>query len=148
MTIKELRKRKDLSVDLISDKLGIPSSTYYKYEQGKIQMSTATLKQLAEVLEVDFKELLDNYTDNSKVEKPSMANSLQAQYDMAMKLIKDEINMLHQELQTKNELLMSQAKTINSLAEALGKLGGKPLKPHQIARFIALKRDESFTQVA
>jgi len=149
MNIKQLRKEKNLTADYVAEKLNMPVSTYYGYEQNKRQMHTATLKQLASILEVDFNKLLDNYADNSKIEKPStFGSSLQTQYDMAMKVIQDEIAFLHRQLQNKEELIMSQSKTISTLAEALGKLGGKPLKPHQMAKIIALQFDESFTQVA
>lgn len=147
MIIKELRKKKRWSAEELATKVGVTSSSIYSWEKGIIP-SDAMIEKLAEVFGVTETEITSSYTMPENSNNSSMVASLNAQYDMAMKVIQDEIAFLHKQLQNKEELIMSQSKTISTLAEALGKLGGKPLKPHQMAKYISLLKDESFTLVA
>ena len=57
--IKELRKAKNLSQDLLSESIGIDPKHLSRIELGKSFSSLETLEGIAKVLQVDLKDLFD-----------------------------------------------------------------------------------------
>lgn len=57
--LKEIRGEKHLSQKLVSERLGIPVSTYANWEQGRTEPSINDLYGLLEVFGIDANELFD-----------------------------------------------------------------------------------------
>lgn len=57
--LRKIRKSKGLSMEILSYDAGMEYSQISRIELGKINTTISTLKQLADALEVEPKELLD-----------------------------------------------------------------------------------------
>ena len=57
--LRKVRKSKGLSMEMLSYDAGMEYSQISRIELGKINTTISTLKQLADALEVEPKELLD-----------------------------------------------------------------------------------------
>ena len=57
--IKTIRNQKEYSQDYLAAKLHITQNAYSKMELGKTQLSISTLYKIADILEVDVRQLLD-----------------------------------------------------------------------------------------
>ena len=64
--LKYLREHQELSQKEICKRLGLPTSTYCRYESGETQPNLTTLKLIANFFDVTVDYLLDNQvlTDN------------------------------------------------------------------------------------
>ena len=58
--LKNLREHQELSQAEVSTKLGMPKSTYSRYETGASEPNFATLKKLANFFDVSIDYLLEN----------------------------------------------------------------------------------------
>lgn len=59
-TLKELRKKHNLTQKELSQKLGMTKATYCHLENGNVRMSKITKLAIARVLDVDWKMIKDN----------------------------------------------------------------------------------------
>ena len=59
MTLRELRQKKDMSQTELASEVGVSKSTISMLEAKVRKPSLATVKKLAEVLQVDVKEILE-----------------------------------------------------------------------------------------
>lgn len=68
--LKYLREHQELSQKEICNRLGLPTSTYCRYESGETQPNLTTLKLIANFFDVTVDYLLDNqiFTENELVE--------------------------------------------------------------------------------
>ena len=73
--LKYLREHQELSQKEICKRLGLPTSTYCRYESGETQPNLITLKLIANFFDVTVDYLLDNQilTDNELVESDTVA---------------------------------------------------------------------------
>lgn len=106
--IKELRQRKNISVDDIASKLGVSRQLIYKYESGT-QPPLDKLKLLSEIFEVDISELLEQNSNSILIDRESyywkdMYNSSQNQ---VLNLLKD-IEFLREQIKFDRDLLVKQ----------------------------------------
>ena len=71
--LKYLREHQELSQREICNRLGLPTSTYCRYESGETQPNLTTLKLIANFFDVTVDYLLDNqiFTENELVELQS-----------------------------------------------------------------------------
>lgn len=71
--LKYLREHQELSQKEICNRLGLPTSTYCRYESGETQPNLTTLKLIANFFDVTVDYLLDNQvlTDNELVDLQS-----------------------------------------------------------------------------
>ena len=71
--LKYLREHQELSQKEICKRLGLPTSTYCRYESGETQPTLTTLKLIANFFDVTVDYLLDNqlFTDNELVDLQS-----------------------------------------------------------------------------
>lgn len=71
--LKYLREHQELSQKEICKRLGLPTSTYCRYESGETQSNLTTLKLIANFFDVTVDYLLDNQvlTDNELVDLQS-----------------------------------------------------------------------------
>ena len=68
--IKRIRKQKNISQKDMAKKLNMPSSTYSNYENNNREPNAATLRKIADILNVDISDLLNlNYPENESSEK-------------------------------------------------------------------------------
>jgi len=65
--IKSIRNQKAYSQDYLAAKLHITQNAYSKLELGKTQLSIPALYQIAGILEVDVRQLLDISDCNKKL---------------------------------------------------------------------------------
>ena len=68
--IKNLREHQELSQKELCNKIGLPASSYCRYESGETQPSPAVLKLIANFFDVSVDYLLDNqfFSDNELVD--------------------------------------------------------------------------------
>lgn len=68
--LKYLREHQELSQKEICKRLGLPTSTYCRYESGETQPNLTTLKLIANFFDVTVDYLLDNqiFTENELVD--------------------------------------------------------------------------------
>ncbi len=57
--LKSIRWEKHLSQKSVSEKLGVASSTYSNWEQGRTEPSICDIYKLLEVFDIDANELFD-----------------------------------------------------------------------------------------
>lgn len=68
--IKRIRKQKNISQKDMAKKLNMPSSTYSNYENNNREPNAATLRKIADILNVDISDLLNlNSPENESSEK-------------------------------------------------------------------------------
>ncbi len=68
--IKRIRKQKNISQKDMAKKLNMPSSTYSNYENNNREPNAATLRKIADILNVDISDLLNiNSQENESSEK-------------------------------------------------------------------------------
>lgn len=53
MTLKELRKSRDLTLNEISEMLGVTVPTYHRWESGKVSPNSESLIKIAETMKVN-----------------------------------------------------------------------------------------------
>lgn len=79
--IYKARKEKGITQEELANKIGVKRSIISKYENGSVQISTSTLKKIADVLEVSptllidwepienaFQKWADNYCKNNLID--------------------------------------------------------------------------------
>ena len=66
LKIKDLRKRKKISVKEIAACLNVTDESIYSYERGKAEPRPTNIKKLAELFEVDINYLLEDAPTNDK----------------------------------------------------------------------------------
>ena len=54
MTLKELRKSRDMTLAQIAEKIGVPTATYHRWESGAFTPSGESLIQIANALRVEI----------------------------------------------------------------------------------------------
>ena len=59
MTLKELRKNKNLTLEKLSKKVGLSFQALSLYEQGLRKPKIETIKKLADALEVSVEEIIN-----------------------------------------------------------------------------------------
>lgn len=71
--LKNLREHQELSQKELCSRLGLPTSTYCRYESGETQPTLTTLKLIANFFDVTVDYLLDNqiFTENELVDLQS-----------------------------------------------------------------------------
>lgn len=71
--LKYLREHQELSQKEICNRLGLPTSTYCRYESGETQPNLTTLKLIANFFDVTVDYLLENqvFTENELVDLQS-----------------------------------------------------------------------------
>lgn len=71
--LKYLREQQELSQKELCSRLGLPTSTYCRYESGETQPTLTTLKLIANFFDVTVDYLLDNqiFTENELVDLQS-----------------------------------------------------------------------------
>ena len=68
--IKRIRKQKNISQKDMAKKLNMPYSTYSNYENNNREPNAATLRKIADILNVDISDLLNiNSQENESSEK-------------------------------------------------------------------------------
>ncbi len=64
--IKEIRKRKGISVDEVAEKLGVSVSTVYRYENSSItKIPIDVIDKLCKILDTTTSELMGNSLETS-----------------------------------------------------------------------------------
>lgn len=58
--LKEIRQRHRLTQDEFAEKVGLAVNTYGKIERGETDIKTAKLKEIAKIMNVDPRELIDS----------------------------------------------------------------------------------------
>lgn len=61
MGFRDIRKRCGLTTEFVSKKLGVKTTTLYKYEQHQVLPSVSILLKMNEVYKCDYSELLEAY---------------------------------------------------------------------------------------
>ena len=83
--ILELRKKKGLSQEELSEKVGVTRQTISNWELNETQPNPEQLKLLSKTLNVSVDELIDNDIKNVLIEK---ANRTEANSNQALKIVK------------------------------------------------------------
>ena len=63
-SLKDLRKEKGLSSQIVADKLGVSRVALWFYENGKRNITVSTLIKLSEILEVPVETVVRAIVDN------------------------------------------------------------------------------------
>ena len=63
-SLKDLRKEKGLSSQMVADKLGVSRVALWFYENGKRNVTVLTLIKLSEILEVPIETVVQAIIDN------------------------------------------------------------------------------------
>lgn len=75
-TLKEVRKRKGLSQELVAEELGISRQAVTKWEAGQSKPSARNLQALAELYQVPVEELLGGGPEEEKLYNPILRANL------------------------------------------------------------------------
>lgn len=99
--MRELREILEISLFEMASRLNIPMETYQKYENGEIDIPISTLYDIAEILQIDFTELItgeapkmDTYFITRKNRAPSIARYGYACASLAYNFIGREMQPL------------------------------------------------------
>jgi transcriptional regulator with XRE-family HTH domain len=105
-TIRKNRQKKDIKAVEIYEKLGISQSTYSKIENNKCKIDINTLKEIALIINVDLKILLDEskITASEKLEKRENTNSSDLNIRLINSLENEALLLKEQNYFLKNEL--------------------------------------------
>lgn len=121
--IRRIRKEKDKKQQEIYEAIGVNQSTYSKIENNKYKMDIETLKNIANVLEVDVTKLIGeekieiNHTNNDNSSGDSgiiVKNNLS---EDLISTLKDQIillNKINLKLEEENQLLKNQINNQNT----------------------------------
>jgi len=107
--IKNVRKSKKISQQFMADKLKISQFAYSKVERGITQLNWDKLNKIAQILEINVWDLVDNTkvsVEINPIEKKflhlvDLVDLLFKKEDEKIKSLKDEIIRLKEELTTK-----------------------------------------------
>lgn len=72
MKLKELRNSRNMSQQAVADVLGIPITTYRKYENGTRQVPTEVLFDLADYYQVSLDYLMDRDLSPDEIRKAQL----------------------------------------------------------------------------
>ena len=121
--IRRIRVEKDKKQQEIYDAIGVNQSTYSKIENNKYKMDIETLKNIANVLEVDITKLIGeekieiNHTNNDNSSGGSGVIVTNNISEDLIATLKDQINLLKKnnlKLEEENQLLKNQIKNNNN----------------------------------
>ncbi len=121
-TIREHRLKKDMKAHVVYDKLGMSQSTYSKIENNKYKMDIKTLKDIADVLDVDIVKLIGedkiaiNHTntdngsgDSGIILKNSHSDKLIESFENQIQLLKEQNEMLKDAVKALKEELKNKS---------------------------------------
>lgn len=74
--IKKIRKERNISQKDMAKKLNMPSSTYSNYENNNREPNAATLKKIANILNVDINDLLNISTSNNNPSEKYLSDDI------------------------------------------------------------------------
>ena len=112
--IRKIRKEKDKKQQEIYDAIGVNQSTYSKIENNKYKMDIETLKNIANVLEVDISKLIGedrieiNHTNNDGSIGGSGVIVTNTHSDDLITSLKEQIGLLKEsndKLKVENQIL-------------------------------------------
>jgi len=110
--LKEIRQRHHLTQDEFAEKVGLAVNTYGKIERGETDIKTAKLKEIAKIMNVDPKELIDS---NEKTVL-NFAENCNPNYLSQGYILLTETQCVH-ELEKSQLIIEQQAKEIGYLKE-------------------------------
>ena len=117
--IRRIRKEKDKKQQEIYDAIGVNQSTYSKIENNKYKMDIETLKNIANVLEVDITKLIGedkieiNHTNNDSSSGGSGVIVTNNHSEDLISTLKEQIvllNKINLKLENENHQLKEQLK--------------------------------------
>lgn len=126
--IKQIRKAKGYSQDDMADHLGISPGTYGKLERGETKLDLDRLKAIADFLDTDLIELLNNnsvvitYNDHNKTVRDHAISSMYSEHhdnEKAIEALEKVIEHLKEEVLS----LRDEKKQMLSLIEKLSQQG-------------------------
>jgi transcriptional regulator with XRE-family HTH domain len=103
VTLKRLRREKQLTQQILADKLGISLRAYSKIEAGKTSLNIERLRDLATVFDLTMPELLFYLFDEDMIIPAPNNITIYRHYEETIALLKQQCNTL-------NKLLAKQAK--------------------------------------
>lgn len=116
LKIKELRNKKKLTQDEVSDKSGIKKRTYIDYESGKTDVPLSKLQNIAIALGVTIYDLIDN-ENVSTFEEPKSTYGKEEKNEPSL-LIKNN-SLLKEQNQLQEELIIMLREKVQFTEEKL-----------------------------
>lgn len=74
--IKKIRKQKNISQKDMAKKLNMPSSTYSNYENNNREPNAATLRKIADILDVNISDLLNLKSSENKSSEKYLSDDI------------------------------------------------------------------------
>lgn len=106
LKIKEIRNKKNLTQDYVSEKSGIKKRTYIDYESGKTDVPFLKLQNIAIALDVTIYELIgeentlqEDFTSNEVKEPSDVYKKNNKLKDETIKLLEENCQLLKEQLQ-------------------------------------------------
>lgn len=109
--IRKVREFKDLSQRYVASKLGMSQNNYSKIEKGERNLKMSRLYQIAEILEVDFLDIV-TLNESKFLQRGSNPNfNSFIEFDFVGKIIKE----LHDQYEHRIDRLESEVEFLRSL---------------------------------
>jgi len=125
--LKKIRLNHHLTQDEFAEKVGLAVNTYGKIERGKTDIKTAKLKEIAKIMNVDPKELIDS-NENTILNFAENFNHT----NQHCTIVLSETQCAH-ELEKAHLIIEQQAKEVSGLKEQI----------IQLKEIIALMKNQS-----
>lgn len=122
--VRKLREDNHLNQEQMAEMLHISPSSYAKMERGEIKISIERLQQIANIFNVDIKELLD---DEKGIVNVVIVGDNSQQYQIGNKYqnLANELNYKDQIIQEKEQTIKSLEREILSLQKVIELLENK-----------------------
>ena len=97
------RRKKDIKAQVVYDKLGICQSTYSKIDNNKYKIDIHTLKNIAEILEIDVTKLLEEeeLSTNRPKDDEKKVNAIESNLhsEKLIESLQNQIKLLQEQIQ-------------------------------------------------
>ncbi|MEG9489758.1 helix-turn-helix transcriptional regulator [Mannheimia indoligenes] len=123
--IRDFREDKHLTQADMAEKLGMSVTGYAKLERGESQIRVERLQQIAQILEVNVEELMENGNQGTVVfnnSNDNFSNSSNFSLSLGNPVLESEIKHLKYIIEAKNELLDARDREIESLKSQISVL--------------------------
>lgn len=119
--IRQLREKHDLTQEQMAEKIGMTKNGYAKMERGETQLKIERLEQIANIFNVDVRELLKENGDFSVLVGDNNGNYANKYYGNQQEIEKLQLIIAHKDelLAHKDKLIAQKDKEIELLRQLL-----------------------------
>jgi transcriptional regulator with XRE-family HTH domain len=119
--LREIRLRHRLTQDEFAEKIGLALNTYGKIERGETDIKTAKLKEIAKIMNIDPKELIDSNENTilNFAEKCNHNNHFQCHIVLSETQCAHELEKAHLIIEQKDKELALMKQQIEDLRAML-----------------------------